>query len=255
MQKNLPFPVITSSSKVVIVGYGNFGRHLEQLLCSRAPQLRVDIHQPGPKHIGDGSFDISEYDIIVLAIPLRVYERAIKDIVPRMKEDAILVDVGTVKVHTMALLEKYANRRFWIATHPMWGPETYRKTGEDVRGYKLVVTGYSIPRRLFRQLRATVKSVGINVVEMAPDQHDSLLAYSLFVTHYFGQVISFAGLRRTAIDTISFGYLMDAAESVEKDTSLFLDVLRFNQALCSAVLARIEDAEHRVRLMMEGARK
>lgn len=169
-----------------------------------------------------------------------------------MKENAVLVDVATVKVHTTELLERYAKGRYWVAMHPMWGPQSYKKTSGDIRGYRLVVTGHALPRRVYKQLRTAIRATGIRVVEMTPVQHDSLLAHTLFVTHYIGQIISFAGLRRTEIDSVSFGYLMDAVDSVENDMPLFLDVLRFNRAQCISVMERIGDAEHRLRMVMDG---
>jgi len=255
MRAVLPLPNLSSTTKVLIVGYGHFGQHARQLLEATAPLLSVTIHQPPPRQIRDGSFDISEYDFIILAVPIREYEQVIKDVVPRMKENAIIVDVATVKCHTTALLEKYAKGRYWIAMHPLWGPASFRMTKGNIQGYRLVVTGHTLPNRVYRQLRAMVKHLGIIVVEMTASEHDGLIAQTLFIRHLIGQVLYFAGIQRTKIDTVSFNALMDSVAGVEEDIGLFLDVVEFNPAPCLSALGRIEDAMHQVRLMLVGTRK
>lgn len=252
LKSSLPPITLGASTKVLVVGWGRFGKHVRMLLKDRAEWLTVDSYEPGPTRIEDGSFDIRPYDIIILAVPIRAYENVIQTIVPRMKKNAIIVDVASVKEHTTKLLEMHAKGRYWIATHPMWGPESYRKTNEHVRGYRLIVSAHTLPRNVHDKLRDIVAAAGIKIVKMTPNHHDGHLAQTLFVAHFFGQVVSFAGLNRTEIDTVSYGYLMSMVESVKDDAELFLDVFRYNRRACSAVLARIEDATHKVRLMIEG---
>ena len=70
------------------------------------------------------------------------------------------------------------------------------------------------------------------------------------MTHFVGQVVSRADFARTGIDTVSFGYLMDAVESVKQDTALFQDVYRFNP-YCEEVLKRFEAAEADVHTLLK----
>ena len=62
-------------------------------------------------------------------------------------------------------------------------------------------------------------------------------------------MISKAGYKRTEIDTVSFGYLMDAIESVQNDTALFQDVYKYNP-YCKRVIDTLEKAEHEVSLLL-----
>ena len=54
----------------------------------------------------------------------------------------------------------------------------------------------------------------------------------------------------TDIDTLSFGFLMDAVESVKSDTELFRDVFAFNP-YCEEIIARFEKAEADVHALLE----
>jgi prephenate dehydrogenase len=86
----------------------------------------------------------------------------------------------------------------------------------------------------------------LKVLELTADEHDRLIAETLFLTHLVGQTISKGSFERTSIDTVSFGFLMDAVESVAHDEALFRDVYRFNP-YCKEVLARYEAAERAVK--------
>jgi hypothetical protein len=77
-----------------------------------------------------------------------------------------------------------------------------------------------------------------------------MLAETLFLTHYVAQMVAAGGFVRTDIDTLSFGYLMDAVESVKGDTELFRDVFAFNP-YCRETIARLEKAEAGVHTLLE----
>src|SRR3989344_4618776 len=86
----------------------------------------------------------------------------------------------------------------------------------------------AVPSSDYKKLCATLRSFGFDIVEVSSREHDKHIAETLFLTHFLGQVISRGGFERTGVDTVSFGFLMDAVESVRKDGKLFTDVFRFN---------------------------
>ncbi len=91
-----------------------------------------------------------------------------------------------------------------------------------------------------------LERIGLKVLSIQADAHDRMLAETLFLTHYIGQVVTRAGFVRTEIDTVSFGFLMDAVESVKHDTKLFEEVYRFNPH-CEATIRRFKTAEDALR--------
>jgi hypothetical protein len=58
--------------------------------------------------------------------------------------------------------------------------------------------------------------------------------------------------RQTLIYTVSFGYLMDAVESVAQDDALFRDVYRYNP-FCTEVLNRAEMVLQRIAATLRSA--
>jgi prephenate dehydrogenase len=238
---------------VGIVGYGAFGVFLELLVKRFAPEIQVRIHSRRNEPDGQKFFsieDVAKCDAVLLAVPIHIYEENLKQLLPHLGTESVIVDVATVKLHTTEILKRLAGERRYISTHPMFGPESYAKQNEEVTGLHIVITGHTLEQHEYAALMAYLRSIGFSVVEMTADAHDVHLAETLFLTHFLGQTISRAGFDRTEIDTVSFGYLMNAVESVRHDEALFLDVFRFNPH-CKAILDRFEKSEQDVRALLE----
>lgn len=238
---------------VGIVGYGAFGKLLHTLITRFAPAVTVRIHSS--RHEPDGAtfFSLEETaksNALILAVPIRAFEECVVKVIPLMREDTVLIDVATVKVHTVEVLKRLAAGRKYLATHPMWGPESYEKRNGDVTGFRIVMADGTLDPVDYDALTVFLKQCGFDVVEMTAGQHDKHLAETLFLTHLIGQIVARAGFQRTEIDTVSFGYLMDAMESVKHDEKLFQDVFAYNP-FCRDVLDRFELKEAEVRKLLE----
>lgn len=236
-----------------IIGYGSFGAFLEVLIRRFAPSVTIKIYSSRFAPDGTKFFTLAEAaacDAVILSVPIAVFEDTLVKVLPLMKKEGVIVDVATVKVHTVQLLKKYAPNQPYLATHPMFGPESYAKKGGEVAGLRIVMTDGTIPVKQYQKLSEFLKKCGFDVVELSAAEHDKHLAETLFLTHFVGQVVARGKFDRTAIDTVSFGYLMDATESVKHDTSLFQDVYRFNP-YCEEVLKRFDDAEAEVHTLLK----
>jgi len=238
---------------VGVVGYGAFGRFVRVSIERFAPSIKVRTFSSKEASDGENFFSLKEVakcDAVILCVPIHAYEETLEKLVPLARPDTIVVDVATVKTYTLDLLKKYASGRPYISTHPMFGPESYEKRGGDVSGFRIVICEHTLSNPLFSKFTDLLRGMGFDVVEMSADSHDKHLAETLFLTHFIGQVISRADFARTEIDTVSFGYLMNAVESVKHDTALFKDVYRFNP-YCKEVLDRLNIAEEEVRALLE----
>ncbi len=235
-----------------IVGYGAFGTLLSTLAKRFVPNIDVRVYSLRKEPDGVTFFslaDTASSDVVVLAVPIHAFENKLKEILPLMRTDGIIVDVATVKAHTVEVLRRLAGNRRWIATHPMWGPESYKKKHGDVTGFRVVITEHTLEIQDVDALSRFLSLCGFTVVSMNADQHDIHLAETLFLTHFIGQIIARSGFDRTPIDTASFGYIMDAVESVKNDEALFRDVFRYNP-YCKEVLERFGEGEEAVRKLL-----
>ncbi|MCG8357174.1 MAG: prephenate dehydrogenase/arogenate dehydrogenase family protein [Kiloniellales bacterium] len=235
-----------------LIGYGHFGAFLHILATRHLPDLPLKIHARRRKPDGVLFFPleaVAACDVVVLAVPISAYESVLAEIGPHLAADGILVDVATVKRYTGDLVRSAAAGRPYIAMHPMFGPESYAKRGGDLTGLRIVVTESTLGAERHEALLTRLRRIGFQIVEKDADAHDRDLAETLFLTHYVGQVVARGGFERTDIDTVSFGYLMDAVDSVRHDTQLFDEVCRFNP-YCRQVIERFDASERQVRELL-----
>jgi prephenate dehydrogenase len=132
----------------------------------------------------------------------------------------------------------------------MFGPESYEKRSGDVYGFRIVVAAHTLPKNIYATCKKEIAKLGFNIIEKSAEAHDKESAQTLFLTHFIGQTVSRAGFVRTDIDTVSFGYLMDAVESVKHDAALFADVFKYNP-YCKAILDKFEAGERKARKLLE----
>ena len=232
-----------------IIGYGAFGSFLHELIGRLAPQIDVRVFSTRHKLDGKTFFsreNVCTADAVVLAVPIRAFEETLRQILPFVPEHSVIVDVATVKMHTTNLLRSLAENRSYLATHPMFGPRSFSKREGNAKGLRIVVTDHTLPEEDFAVLRSFLTSCGFDVIETTSEKHDLHIAETLFLTHFLGQAVTRSGFTRTEIDSVSFGLLMDAVESVKNDTKLFRDVFRFNP-YCQKTLERLLAAGREVR--------
>lgn len=235
-----------------LVGYGHFGAFLHILAQRLLPDVTLKIHSRGRD--GDGGLfvsleEASACDAVVLAVPISEYEPVLQAMTAHLRPDTVIVDVATVKEYTAGLIRSIAPHHRFISMHPMFGPESYAKRGGDISGFRIVVTERNIEPELWNSVRNRLTELEFSIVEKSADAHDKDLAETLFLTHYVGQVIARGGFERTNIDTVSFGYLMDAVDSVRHDTQLFREVCRYN-AHCRHVVQRFDASERQVKAQL-----
>ena len=235
-----------------LIGYGHFGAFLHVLAQRYLPEAALKIHSARRKPDGILFFPLEEVaacDAVVLAVPISAYPETLARIGPHLGANSVVVDVATVKKYTMDLLQAVQPARPFLAMHPMFGPESYAKRGSDVTGFRIVITGHSLTPNSYSTLVDALAAAGFSVVEKTAEAHDKDLAETLFLTHYIGQVVAHGGFERTDIDTVSFGSLMDAVESVRHDRQLFEEVCRFNP-YCRQVIERFDASDRQVRNAM-----
>ena len=230
-----------------LVGYGHFGAFLHALAQRFLPEATLKIHSGRRQPDGLLFFSLEEVaacNAVVLCVPISAYPATLERLAPHLGDRSVVVDVATVKKFTQELLED--SGRPFLATHPMFGPESYAKRGGDVTGFRVVVTGHSLAPDGYAALRGKLSEAGFAVIEKSAEAHDKDLAETLFLTHYVGQVIARGGFERTDIDTVSFGSLMDAVDAVRHDARLFEEVCRFNP-YCRQVIERFDAGDRQVR--------
>ena len=230
-----------------IIGYGDFGKFIHALAKIHFPEVKVMISSSRFNRDGTTFFafdEVCKADFLVLTVPISAFEEVVQKIMVHLGSDTVVCDVATVKKHTVEILRKNNVPQF-IATHPMFGPYSYEKQGKSLKDLRIAICDSNLPAQERARVVAFFRKIELSVLELTPESHDKLIAETLFLTHLVGQIMKRGKFARTSIDTISFGFLMDAVESVAHDDALFRDVFKYNP-YCADVLARFEIVEKEI---------
>jgi len=215
-----------------IVGFGDFGEFIFMLSQKYFPGIKIKIYSRSNEIDNNKFFDLEETtrsDLVFLTVPIKNFATVLKEVSKIFGESSVLVDISTVKEFPLNEIKKYPNLKY-ISTHPMFGPFSYEKIGGKLDGLRIVLTSHNLIEKEYISLKDTLKNkLKLNLVEMTAEEHDKLLSETLFLTHLIAQTVIEAKYQRTDIDTVSFGFLMNAVESVQGDKDLFKDVYKYNR--------------------------
>lgn len=239
-------------NSIGIIGYGDFGKLVKQVCHQFSPNTKVLISSRSNKIDNTKFFTLEEVcmaDVLIPCVPISAFEGIIDRIIPLIKPDTLIVDICTVKKYPLSVLKKYSDKYKYICTHPMFGPYSYKKIGNKLDGLRVVLAESNLNTSEVKAIIKFLKILKLKVVEKSADEHDRELAQTLFLTHYISQVLIDGNFERTKIDTVSFGFLMDAVESVKNDTKLFYDVYKYNP-YCKSTVEQIDISHHKIKKLL-----
>ncbi|MBC8312335.1 MAG: prephenate dehydrogenase/arogenate dehydrogenase family protein [Candidatus Marinimicrobia bacterium] len=213
-------------NKIGIIGFGRFGKILAKMLSA---ENKIFIHDPNG---GNGEYqclsllEIVDCEILFIAVPIREFENVIESIQNLDLQNTTIIDVCSVKLHPVKIMEKYLPENVGIiATHPMFGPDSY----SPFRELRMVMHPVRDLYNQFDNLKQTFEKQSISIVEMTPDAHDRDAAMSQGITHFIGRVLSESGISSTKINTLGFNELLGVIEQTCNDSwNLFKDLQNYN---------------------------
>jgi len=161
----------------VIGGRGGMGRMIARLFADLGHQVMV-ADQETDLTPGEAA---AVADVTVVSVPIDVTEQVIREVGPRVREDALLMDVTSVKTGPVrAMLE--ACRGSVLGTHPMFGPSVH-----SLQGQRTVICrarGDAWADWAIEMFTAR----GLGIVEATPEHHDRMMASVQVLTHFQTQV-------------------------------------------------------------------
>jgi len=215
-----------------IIGFGRFGRLMSHYL---ARDFEVTVFDRGGKAkeiettgATAVSFEqVCREEVVILPVPISVFKETLERIKPLIREDALVVDVCSVKAYPVALMQKILPEGVSIlATHPMFGPNS---AADSLEGCKIVLSKERIKDELYQKIKSYLDGKGLETIEATPDEHDRQISVSLALTHFIGRSLSEFGAQPLGIDTEGYKRLLHVLEVVENDTwQLFVDMHRYN---------------------------
>jgi len=202
LRAELPYET-EARTVAVIGGHGRLGAVMVRMFGDLGHQVIVaDVDTP----LGAGDA-ASVADVVIVSVPIDATEDVIRVVGPRVREDALLMDVTSIKEAPVAAMLE-ATRASVVGTHPLFGPNVH-----SLQGQRVVVCrarGEQWANWVVRMFQAR----GLSVQETSPAHHDRMMAVVQVLTHFQTQVLglTLARLGTSLEDTLRFtspAYLME----------------------------------------------
>ena len=208
-----------------IIGYGRFGKVLFDLLKKQYEVKIYDTDNENRK-LSASLEEVLESIFVFIAVPIRAFEDVVKEISKYKLYNTTIIDVCSVKVYPVEIMEKYLPDHVGIiASHPHFGPDSY----SPFRELKTTLFPVRDNYKRFTELKEFFESQSIRTIKLSPDEHDKMAASSQGITHFIGRVLNEAGVISTKINTLGFNELLGVIEQTCNDSwDLFRDLQKYN---------------------------
>ena len=218
---------------LVIGGAGKMGRWFAEFMASQG--FAVEIADPagappGFAHLPDWRTSPLDQDFIVIATPLGVTDKILREVAMR-RPKGVIFDVGSLKSPLRAGLNALKSHGCRVTSlHPMFGPNTELLSGRHVI---FVEAGSPEATAAARELFA---STMVEQVVMSLEEHDRLIAYVLGLSHALN-IAFFTALaesgeaapRLAKLSSTTFDSQLDVASLVAQESpELYFEIQSLN---------------------------
>ncbi len=220
-------------AKVVSVyGYGRFGKLWADIL---AQDFKVKVYSRRglkPEEVSKGieianSDSIFDCDAMFFCVAISSLEQVLIESKNHFRANTVYFDTCSVKVYPAQWMnENIPATNQIIATHPMFGPDSYYNATSPL---PMVFCNVRSNEDVFKSWAKYFSSKRMRVEIMTTEEHDEMVAYSQGITHYVGRVLADLQLQPSRIDTMGYSKLLEIIAQTCNDTwQLFIDLQRFN---------------------------
>ncbi len=214
---------------VGIIGYGRFGQFWAGVLRPFHEVWVTDaVAQETPNYLPLPEL-CRRADALFLCVPINQVAEVVAQVRPYLKPGTTVFDTCSVKVYPAEALASglgAVEGVNLIATHPMFGPDS---AARGVSGLPMAIWPIAGDADVYGDWFSFFNDLGIQMVEVSPEEHDRLAAYSQGVAHYVGRVLGELDLHSTPIDTQGFKVLRSLTEQTCNDSwELFHDLQNRN---------------------------
>lgn len=233
--KKIPF-ILNNNEKptIAVIGFGRFGQLLTQIFLKWSDTNILVVsskkqHQTHQRLSFVNLQEITLADLIIPCVPISAFGKTIQKIASIAKNSAIVMDVCSVKIVPVQLMKAFLPKHIQIiASHPMFGPDSFR-INKGLKNLRLVLHNITAYRQEFLCITSFFKQLGIKIIELNPQKHDQLLAWSLGYSYLVGKIGQQLKLKETPIDTFDFKLLIQNMKIVGSDSEeLFIDMQTYN---------------------------
>ena len=249
--------------QTTLIGIGLIGSSIARALKKKRLSKKICIFSKTQKTINKakklklGDFytknlkeSVKGSDLIIICTPLSAYKNILIKISKHIMSDAILTDVGSVKLNVVKIFSKYKKIKFNILpAHPIAGTE---KSGPESGFAELFNNRWCVitPMRLndskaLNKLKKLWCQLGSKVQIMEAENHDKILAITSHIPHLISYAIVASSLNLNAreksqIVKFSAGGFRDFTRIAASDATMWKDIFLNNKTNVLQVVKEFE---------------
>ncbi len=179
---------IQPKSVAIIGGKGAMGRCLADLFADLGHAvMAADLDTAlTPREAASAA------DVVIISVPIDATVSVIEDLGPRVRENALLMDVTSIKQGPVEAMLR-STRASVVGTHPLFGPSVH-----SLQGQRLVI----VPGRgdeWLTWVKQMFAARGLNILETTAEAHDNAMAIVQVLTHFSTEVMG-ATMARLGVD-------------------------------------------------------
>ena len=247
-------PPTSSRATLGLIGFGAFGRMIAAHLRGHFDIVASDRENiaAAARATGVRAANITETahaPIVVLAVPAQHLETVLADIRPHVQPGAIVLDVCSVKLKPLALMEGLLpTHASIIGTHPLFGPQS----GKDgIAGLPIALCPLrAAPEQVACVRGFLAEKLKLRVIDTTPDAHDREMARVQALTHLLSRALTELDLPETELATIAYQRLLAMRANLCHDSEdLFRTIQRENpyaEAARRALRDKLDEIETRI---------
>lgn len=193
-----------------IIGYGQFGRFMASHLEKHGEVRAYDpAGSPNTLESTVGA------DTLIFAVPVQSLEHAALAVVSHIGSNTLIVDVSSVKMKPLAILERVFPNHELLGTHPIFGPQSGKN---GIAGLPIVITNHSFIPEHYQEARRFLKSLELHVIERTAEAHDREMARVQGLAHFIGRALKGQNIEDYATATKSYRHLLELRDLLKDDS-------------------------------------
>lgn len=204
--------------KVGIVGYGAFGqlmdKHLQEF-CAVEIFRRTNL-QELKENNQEQIEKLQVLDYVIISVTLESFEEVCEVLSKHINPNTTVIDVCSVKVKPVEIMQKYFVNNQIIATHPVFGPQS---AAAGLENLKIVTHNVSATDQQYVEIKDFLQhKLKLSIVEMEPAEHDHEMAYVQGLSHFIAQALERMQIPDSPVATYSYRQLLKLRELIGKDS-------------------------------------
>lgn len=238
--------------KVVIIGTGLIGgslgldlrkKHLAgQVIGLSRKKKNANLAQKSGAidFVGSSLDAVKDADLVVLAVPVDVIMDTAAKIANKLKNDCIVIDVGSSKERIVSRLSGLIPN--FLGCHPLAGSEkrgaANLKSGIFNGSVCVITPAPKTDKKTLAKIKLLWQKLGANVVILSAKRHDQILAFTSHLPHTLA--FSLIGSIPDRFLSLSSGGLKDTTRIAASDADLWSQIFLSNRDNLFAALSSFQ---------------